>query len=284
MSAIDFRDHRFTAPAERRQALVAALKRLLPDDRLLRILDLGCGTGAQLTDIADAFPLAECVGVDISVWNIRQAAAYAETSTSPMRLHFHASDYLLFTDQPFDVILADSVLQNISAPTQALADKIGNDLVPGGLLVASLPYECTYNRLLWTSRRILRLLRGRTLERFVETAARKIHPDWPAEMIRERIPYMFLLPCRADGREFRDVLWKTARMAVVEERPVPHVSWAQPKHRTVIFRKEVIKLAGEPGVSPVAQSHDPAAHVSDRDASAVADSSWRQPPCAVAWL
>ena len=216
---------------------MSVLKRLLPDDRLLRILDLGCGTGAQLTDIAEAFPLAECVGVDISVWNIRQALALSATSACPTRLHFHASDYLLFTDQPFDVILADSVLQNISAPTEALAHKIGVDLVPGGILLASLPYDCIYNRLLWTSRRVMRLLRGRTLERVAETAARMIHPAWPAEMIRERIPYMFLLPHRTDGREFRDVLWKTARLAVFEERPVPHVSPVQPKHTTVIFRK-----------------------------------------------
>lgn len=238
VNAIDFRDHRFTAPTERRQALVAALKRLVPNDRRLRILDLGCGTGAQLTDIAAAFPLAECVGVDISVWNIQQGLALSAASGCPARLHFHASNYLLFTDQPFDVILADSVLQNIAAPTETLAQKIGDDLVPGGILIASLPYDCTYNRLLWTSRRALRLLRGRTLERVAKTVARMIHPDWPAEMIRERIPYMFLLPYRSDGREFRNVLWKAARLDVIEERPVPHVSPAQPIHRTVIFRKQ----------------------------------------------
>jgi trans-aconitate 2-methyltransferase len=238
VSVIDFGDHRFTAPPERRQALLALLKRLLPGDRLLRILDLGCGTGAQLTDIAAAFPLAECIGVDVSEWNIQQALALSAASVCPARLHFHASDYLLFTDRPFDVILADSVLQNIPAPAEALAHKIGADLVPGGILIASLPYDCAFNRVLWTSRRVLRFLRGRTLERVAERTAALIHPGWPTGMIRERIPYLFLLPYRIDGREFRDVLWKAARLAVVEEQPVPHVSPAQPKHRTVIFRKQ----------------------------------------------
>jgi trans-aconitate 2-methyltransferase len=204
---------------------------------LLRVLDLGCGTGAQLIDVAAAFKLAQCVGIDLSWENVTRAREIAAVSEACARLRFEHGDYLTFAAGPFDVILADSVLQNIPVSTTVLAGKIGDDLNPEGLLVVSIPYDCVFNRLLWMGRRILRLVRGPVLEWFVLMLARLLYPSWSPEMIRERLPYLYLVPARFDGEQLRDVFRIAGRLAILQEQRVPHASLAQPKHRLVVFRK-----------------------------------------------
>lgn len=238
MTAVDFRDHVFSAPEGRRRLLVSVLRRHVDNETPLRVLDLGCGTGAQLLDVIAEFPRAQCVGVDISAGNIARANALAAASPASARPSFHCADYFDFHCLPFDVILADSVLQNLPCSTAELAGKIGVDLKPQGLLVTSIPYGCIYNHLLWVARRCFRLLRGRLLERAAEAAARVLHPSWPRELIRERIPYLYLLPYRIDGDKLRRTFQADGGLVVVDEQAVPHVSLAQPKHRMVVFRKQ----------------------------------------------
>jgi trans-aconitate 2-methyltransferase len=233
---VDFREHIFTSPPERRRLLLAVIERLLAKNRPSRILDVGCGTGAQLIDIAATFQLAQCVGIDLSLWNVANARRMA--SDARLRLHFRHGDYLSFVSEPFDVILADSVLQNVPVSTGTLAVKLSTDLNPGGLLIVSIPYDCVYNRLIWTSRRVFRLARGPFLERVAVRVARLLHPSWSADMIRERIPYLYLLPERVDSENVRDTLLTAGRLAVLQEQEVPHVSPVQPKHRLVVFRKQ----------------------------------------------
>jgi SAM-dependent methyltransferase len=238
VTAVDFRKHVFTAPPGRRRLLLAAIESLMAKDRPFRILDLGCGTGAQLLDIAASFPLATCVGIDLSGGSIAQAREAVADSDDQVRLSYVQGDYLSFETDPFDVILADSVLQNISVPTAVLASKIGNDLNPDGFLVASIPYDGLYNRLVWNGRRTLRLLRGPLLERMALAIGRLLHPSWSTNMIRERVPYLYLLPAHVDGWELRDAFRSAGQLVVVQERPVPHASPAQPRHRLVVFRKQ----------------------------------------------
>jgi len=234
----DFPQHVFTAPPELRRLLISILERLADKEQPFRILDLGCGTGAQLIDVAAAFPHSQCVGVDVSSENIARARMSGSTSSNGSRLSFYHHDYLLFASGPFDIIVADSVLQNIPGHTDTLVRKISNDLRPAGLLIVSLPYDCIYNRLLWAARRILRLLRGRGLERVAETVARTLHPSWSADLIRERLPYLYMLPERSDGPDLRRTFHITGRLSVLEDQPLPHASLAQPKHRLVVFRKQ----------------------------------------------
>ena len=54
---IEFRDQRVKAMLE----MLAAAH---PEDRPLRVLDLGCGPGSLCDAVADRFPDAEVVGVD----------------------------------------------------------------------------------------------------------------------------------------------------------------------------------------------------------------------------
>jgi len=235
VSGIYFTAHRFTAPEGRRRDFLHALQDILPPGGPLRALDIGCGAGDQLLDLAQAFPVAECVGVDISEQNVQAAIATA-AAMGQTRASFHATDYLALEAGTFDLAFADSVLQNIPVDTETLVAKIARDLKPGGLLVATIPYDCLYNRVLWSVRRALRPLRGPGFEALVIKIARLLHPSLPREMIVERIPYLFALPDRIDGPALRKALSATG-LDLVETRRVAHASLAQPLHRMLVLRR-----------------------------------------------
>ncbi len=64
------------------EPLVAALDRL--QARLGRILDIGTGTGAAALELADRYPDAEVVGMNVSVGMVAQAGARAaDAPTNP---------------------------------------------------------------------------------------------------------------------------------------------------------------------------------------------------------
>src|SRR6185503_19453754 len=85
--------------------------------------------------------------------------------------------YLGLDAAPFDVIISDSVVQNIPN-TPCLLRRLACMLKPGALLLVTIPYDGIYNRLLWTLRRIARLLAGPWLEHVLLRIAQRLHPDW----------------------------------------------------------------------------------------------------------
>ena len=241
MSDLDFDRRTFTAPLARRAAMVSILRKLFPQDGLIRLLDLGCGTGSQALNLAAAFPRMHCVGIDISGDSIERACALAIRSPEGDRVQFLRCNYLTFEAMPFDVIIADSVLQNIFSSTTELLQKLGRDLRSKGFLVASMPYDCPYNRVLWGSRRLLRALRGPWLDALIEVFGKKFHKSWDPTLIRERIPYMYLLPARVDGEAFRREMLALAGLELVSAENLARTSPAQPKHRLLIFQKKAIQ-------------------------------------------
>lgn len=231
-----FIDGSFTAPPERRERLTAALAAHLPEDSDARILDLGCGNGRQLLDLAAAFPRTTLVGIDTSRANVETARRAIAERGEEARAAVEEGDYLELDLGAFDVILSDSVLQNIPAADERLYGKLAGDIRPGGLLVASLPYGCAFNRALWLARRVLRLVRGAWLDRLVLSAARRMHPTWDEAMLRERVPYMYMVPHRID--DARMVTALAARgLDRIDATPLPHASVAQPRHRLSVFRR-----------------------------------------------
>ena len=153
------------------------------------------------------------------------------------RVQFHCADYMTFDIEPFDIILADSALQNIAGSTEALARKLGNDLSPGARLIASLPYDGWYNRLLGPAGGSFSASAVAPLNAWYWRRQRSVHSGWPDSLLRERIPYLYLLPERIDGPAFRERLRVAGGLAVEKELPMPHASISQPRHRLVIFRK-----------------------------------------------
>jgi trans-aconitate methyltransferase len=239
MNTAAFLDKTFTALPERCHYMTAAILQYVAPARPLRILDVGCGTGEQLLALANVLPAATLTGVDVSDANIQVAAQAGQQSPWGKRLTFVACDYLALQSPPFDLILSDSTLQNIAAPTATLFYKLAADLLPGGLLLATMPYACGYNWLLWTTRRLCRALRSPLTDAMLLALANRLHRGQFSEaLLQERIHYMYLLPGRYLCHTLRQFLGQECGLQAVQEYPVPHVSPGQPKHRLAVFRKQ----------------------------------------------
>lgn len=238
MSKEEFAGKTFNAPKERCGRLTEMILQYVDPSRPLRVLDLGCGTGEQLFDLAKALPYADLVGVDISHANIQVAKKTRNRLSLGGRLSFNAIDYMDFRVDPFGLILSDSTLQNISIPTKPLFSKIGGDLVSGGLLLTTMPYACIYNRFLWTIHRFFLIIRSPLTDTIILVMGKCLHGShFQEELLREHIPYMHLLPKRYDCHTFRQFLSNSCGLEFMGEHPVPHLSIDQPKHGMTVFRK-----------------------------------------------
>ena len=228
----------FTAPPERRGQIVAVVLQRIDAARPCRVLDLGCGTGLNALALAEALPRATVTGVDLSASSVAQAEAARRGHPAAARLTFVAADYLAFAGGPFDVIVSETVLHTIPAPTDTLFDKIARDLAPGGLLVYTMPTEGAANTALTLLRRALGRVRGRMTDRFLLALARALHGRaYDDALLRERIPYMYLVPSRLDGSRLHARLQARWGFQILATEPVPRASLAQLTHRLVVARR-----------------------------------------------
>jgi len=182
-----FAGRTFTVPPERGVRVVTALLEHVDASRRLRVLDLGCGTGLNTLALAAALPRATVTGVDLSAASIAVAESARRRHAAGDRVAFTAANYLAFPGGPFDVIVSDTVLYAIPASDDALFGKIAGDLVPGGLLLYTMPTDALGNRLLVGLRRGLRRLRGPATDALVLGLARALHGrDYDDALLRER--------------------------------------------------------------------------------------------------
>lgn len=96
-----------------------------------RILEIGCGTGRNLTALGRAFPGASVTGVDLSAAMLRVAAKKGSGATLVCR----AYDRPLAADRPFDLILCSYALTMFNPGWEEALDCAAADLRPGGRLV-----------------------------------------------------------------------------------------------------------------------------------------------------
>lgn len=116
----------------RRAAAVQFLKDHAPEERPLRILDAGCGTGGLL-DVLSQWPDAEVTGVDFAP----EALSFCR-QRGHSRLVGSDLTVLPFRSDSFEVVTALDVLEHVQNDGRAL-DEIFRVLRPGGILVASVP-------------------------------------------------------------------------------------------------------------------------------------------------
>lgn len=125
----------------------------------LRLLDLGCGTGASTTALLDAFPTARIVGVDASPGMLE----VAETKQWPSNVTFHRARAEEMTPErvgellegPADAVLCAYLIRNLPDPDLFLAS-VRALLRPGGRLALheysvadSLPARAVWNTVCW---------------------------------------------------------------------------------------------------------------------------------------
>lgn len=121
-------------PGYRAQLRRSARRLGLPGEgRGLRVLDLGCGTGASTAALAAVAPYAEIVAVDASAGMLRQARA---KPWPPSVTFVHTPAERLAgagVQGPFDAVFAAYLFRNVPGADQLLVT-VRELLVPGGRL------------------------------------------------------------------------------------------------------------------------------------------------------
>jgi SAM-dependent methyltransferase len=119
--------------AEYLMPLQAALDRL--PARPARILDIGTGTGAAALELADRYPDAEVVGIDVSAEMVAQAGAKAGARAADLssQVRFLVADIASFEEEEgFDLITM------LNMPP--FFDRVVALLRPGGFVVNASSY------------------------------------------------------------------------------------------------------------------------------------------------
>ena len=149
--------------------LMAEIDRLVPGAPRDHALDFGCGIGRLSGALAEYYGHVD--GVDVAPSMVSLAR---ERNAHPDRCIFHlnpASNLRLFTDQTFDLIYSNIVLQHIQ-PSLALRyiSEFARCAKPGGLVVFQAPHR--------------RRLNAASLRRYVLHGAYAILPVWAVKIYR----------------------------------------------------------------------------------------------------
>lgn len=103
------------------------------------VLDVGCGGGAALNELAERFPEAKLTGCDVSPLAIETATALNEAHVKAGRMTFHLCGVpnLPFADGAFDTVFS---VESLYFWPDALAGlkEIRRVLVPGGVFMTAL--------------------------------------------------------------------------------------------------------------------------------------------------
>ncbi len=118
------------------QAVVRFVRDRFPGFAPMRILDMGCGYGAQTCGYALAFAPAETHGIDVGGAVLRFGHLRAESLSIALHLHQMDAAATPFADDSFDLIVSNIVLHEMPADhLQALMHECRRLLAPGGLVL-----------------------------------------------------------------------------------------------------------------------------------------------------
>lgn len=113
------------------------VKKLLPPNAGVKLLDFGCGNGHLLREVVKARPDFRIYGVDISTEALKIA-----TNRVPRGVFRFISDdqRIPFPNNSFDIILALDVLEHLYDTKMAFKE-LARVLKPNGTLIITVPYN-----------------------------------------------------------------------------------------------------------------------------------------------
>lgn len=115
---------------------VKLIKKLVPKESNLEVLDFGCGKGIFISDLLSVNPSLKVTGVDIS----KTAISYAKKKLPEIKLFVIAEGKKLpFKDNSFDFIIALDVLLHVY-DTELIFSELYRLLKPKGRLLITVPY------------------------------------------------------------------------------------------------------------------------------------------------
>ncbi|MGK6344142.1 methyltransferase domain-containing protein [Chryseobacterium sp. DT-3] len=123
------------------------LAELIADEKQMKAVDLGCGTGEQTAILTEKFPNAVFTGIDSSPEMLEKSKTLENK-----RLHFRLAETeeVLTADENWDLIFSNAALQ-WSDNHQELFPKLISKLNTGGQLAVQMPYQPgnTLNKILF---------------------------------------------------------------------------------------------------------------------------------------
>ncbi len=99
-----------------------------------RILEVGCGTGKNLAELARCFPHAEVIGLDLSAEMLAKARKKTEVYGQRITLLERPYSAPVSSGDPFDLIVFSYCLSMINPGYDAVLDLCTRDLSPHGCL------------------------------------------------------------------------------------------------------------------------------------------------------
>jgi SAM-dependent methyltransferase len=232
-----FSSARFTARAENARLLVERTLELLASQATPHILDLGCGTGDAAISAAKQRRDLKVLALDISPANIAQAKTLIAAQGLDDRIEPICADYLAYPKVRFDAIMCDSTLHLIHGADHLLAGRLAEDLVAGGVLIATVPVESAMNTTRIALRRLWRMMPV-GIDALVLSVAQLVYSGVSREALADRIPYLRLVPERLYGARLRD-LFAHYGLDVVDDRPCDSPSIFKPDHHLIVWRRSV---------------------------------------------
>ncbi len=118
----------------RRRIMRDVLQEVLPPGQSRRVVDVGCGTGANIASLADAY---DCIGIDTS----EDAIRFARQRFEGVRfIHGLAPQDLSEEAERMDAVLMMDVLEHVEDDSALLAAQV-DALKPGGFLLLTVPAD-----------------------------------------------------------------------------------------------------------------------------------------------
>lgn len=122
------------------------IKKLLPPNSNIKLLDFGCGTGKVLSEVVNLRSDFQIFGVDVATKALQ--VAKKRISTGDFRL-IRENQKIPFPTNTFDLILALDVLEHIYDTGTAFTE-LARVLKPKGILIITVPYNGKLKLLLAT--------------------------------------------------------------------------------------------------------------------------------------